>query len=74
MQGLISNCKLVRRDHVNGGRRCRYLLPEPSTNAYIDISTERFSEPWSSYSYPIRFDARIVTFLCKDEPISAKEV
>lgn len=39
LQGLTCNCKLVRRDHVNECRRCRYLLPEPSTNAYINMST-----------------------------------
>lgn len=49
-------------------------LPELSTNAYIDVSTGCLANPWSSCSYPIRFDARTVTILCRDEPISAKEV
>jgi hypothetical protein len=38
LQCSTCNCIFVRRDHQDVDQRYRYLLPERSTNAYIDKS------------------------------------
>jgi hypothetical protein len=43
-ESLACNCKRVRQNCVNGGQRWfRYLLPEASANAYINMSTEHLA-------------------------------